>query len=224
MQEPKILLVDDEPDILEFLSYNLIKEGYKVEVALNGAEGLRKARAMVPNIILLDIMMPEMDGIEMCKLVKSTPFLKETLVVFLTACLEEYSHLAGFEAGADDYITKPIKPKILLSKIKALLRRAQGESMDEIMEVGPILIDKQGHKVSFNGVEIPLPKKEFNILALLASNPQRVFKREEILAKIWANEVVGERTIDVHLRKLREKFGNERFSTIKGVGYKMNVL
>lgn len=222
MSSDKILLVDDEPDILEFISYNLIKEGYRVDVALNGVEGFEKAKKMIPKIILLDIMMPKMDGIEMCKLIKSKVFLKETLVVFLTACLEEYSHLAAFEAGADDYITKPIKPRILISKIRALLRRAQVEDIEEVIKVDSILIDRKGHKVSFNGIEIPMPKKEFNMLALLASNPQRVFKREEILAKVWTNEIVGERTIDVHLRKLREKFGNSRFSTIKGVGYKMN--
>lgn len=223
MSKFKILLVDDEPDILEFLSYNLIKEGYVVETAENGVEGVRMAKSMKPDLILLDIMMPEMDGIEACNQIRKIDSLSSTLIVFLSARTEEFTQLAGFDVGANDYITKPIKPKVLMSKIKALLRLKSPETPDEIIELNDLKIDRETYKVNFEGEEFTLPRKEFELLSLLASNPKRVFKREEILEKVWGNEVVvGGRTIDVHIRKLREKFGNERFTTIKGVGYKIN--
>ncbi|MET3732223.1 response regulator transcription factor [Moheibacter stercoris] len=224
MKKIKILLVDDEPDILEFLSYNLIKEGYEVITANNGAEGLKKAKIEKPELILLDIMMPEMDGIEACSEIRKVESLKKTLIVFLTARIEEFSQLAGYDAGADDYITKPVKPKVLMSKIKALLRLKTTEERQEFIELEDFIIDRETYKVVFQGQDFTLPRKEFELIALLASNPKRVFKRDEILEKIWGNEViVGGRTIDVHIRKLREKFGNDRLSTIKGVGYKLNA-
>lgn len=217
-------MVDDEPDILEFLSYNLIKEGYEVITANNGAEGLKKAKIEKPELILLDIMMPEMDGIEACTEIRKVESLKKTLIVFLTARTEEFSQLAGYDAGADDYITKPVKPKVLMSKIKALLRLKTTEEKQEFIELEDFIIDRETYKVVFQGQDFTLPRKEFELIALLASNPKRVFKRDEILEKIWGNEViVGGRTIDVHIRKLREKFGNDRLSTIKGVGYKLNA-
>lgn len=223
MSKFKVLLVDDEPDILEFLSYNLIKEGYEVETAENGVEGVKKAKIMKPDVILLDIMMPEMDGIEACNQIRKVDSLSGTLIVFLSARTEEFTQLAGFDVGANDYITKPIKPKVLMSKIKALLRLKSPETPDEIIELNDLKIDRETYKVNFQDEEFTLPRKEFELLSLLASNPKRVFKREEILEKVWGNEVVvGGRTIDVHIRKLREKFGNERFTTIKGVGYKIN--
>lgn len=224
MKKIKILLVDDEPDILEFLSYNLIKEGYEVLTASNGVEGIKKAKVEKPNLILLDVMMPQMDGIEACAEIRKIESLKKTLIVFLTARTEEFSQLAGYEAGADDYITKPVKPKVLMSKIKALLRLKSMEDQPQFIELDDFIIDRETYKVTFNGEEFMLPRKEFELIALLASNPKRVFKRDEILEKVWGNEVVvGGRTIDVHVRKLREKFGNERLSTIKGVGYKLNA-
>ena len=223
MSKFKVLLVDDEPDILEFLSYNLLKEGYEVETAENGLEGVKKAKIMKPDVILLDIMMPEMDGIEACNQIRKVDSLSNTLIVFLSARTEEFTQLAGFDVGANDYITKPIKPKVLMSKIKALLRLKSPETPDEIIALNDLKIDRETYKVNFEGEEFTLPRKEFELLSLLASNPKRVFKREEILEKVWGNEVVvGGRTIDVHIRKLREKFGNERFTTIKGVGYKIN--
>ena len=223
MSKFKILLVDDEPDILEFLSYNLQKEGYNVETAENGLEGVKKAKIMKPDLILLDIMMPEMDGIEACNQIRQVESLSNTLIVFLSARTEEFTQLAGFEVGANDYITKPVKPKVLMSKIKALLKLKTQDAMDEVIELNDIKIDRETYKVNFDGEELTLPRKEFELLSLLASNPKRVFKREEILEKVWGNEVVvGGRTIDVHIRKLREKFGNDRFTTIKGVGYKLN--
>lgn len=224
MKKIKILLVDDEPDILEFISYNLIKEGYDVSTASNGLEGVKKAKIEKPDLILLDIMMPEMDGIEACAEIRKIDSLKKSLLVFLTARTEEYSQLAGYEAGADDYITKPVKPKVLISKIKALLRLKTDDEKQEIIALEDFTIDRETYKVTFQNDEFSLPRKEFELLALLASNPKRVFKREEILEKVWGNEVVvGGRTIDVHIRKLREKFGNDRLSTIKGVGYKLNA-
>jgi len=224
MKKVKILLVDDEPDILEFLSYNLIKEGYEVSTSTNGSEGVKTAKIEKPDIILLDIMMPEMDGIEACTEIRKLETLKKTIIVFLTARTEEFSQLAGYEAGADDYITKPIKPKVLMSKIKALLRLKTTDEPQTIIELDDFIIDRETYKVTFQGEEFLLPRKEFELLSLLASNPKRVFKRDEILEKVWGNEVVvGGRTIDVHIRKLREKFGNEKLSTIKGVGYKLNA-
>ena len=223
----KILLVDDEPDILEILSYNLIAEGYKVLTAANGLEAVKSAKKNQPHLIIMDVMMPEMDGIEACEQIRAFPELKGTIITFLTARGEDYSQLAGFEAGADDYITKPIKPKILVSKIKALLRRLnEATPMDdsELIKVGDLTIDREAYKIIYKGNELVLPRKEFELLSLLASKPGKVFKRDEILDKVWGNEVVvGGRTIDVHIRKLREKIGDDSFKTIKGVGYKFTA-
>ena len=220
----KILLVDDEPDILEILSYNLSAEGYHISTAFNGIEAVKKAKKHQPHLIIMDVMMPEMDGIEACEKIRTLPELKNTIITFLTARGEDYSQVAGFEAGADDYITKPIKPKVLVSKIKALLRRlndAAPEVNSEVMNIGDLTIDREAYKIISKGVEIVLPRKEFELLSLLASKPGKVFKRDEILDKVWGNEVVvGGRTIDVHIRKLREKIGDDSFKTIKGVGYK----
>ncbi len=217
----KILLVDDEPDILEIVGYNLSNEGYQVITAENGLEGVKKAKKELPHLIILDVMMPEMDGIEACEQIRKHPDLKNTLVTFLTARGEDYSQVAGFDAGADDYITKPIKPKVLISKVKALLRRFKEEDVDDTVKVGSLVINRDEYKITSKGKEIILPRKEFELLSLLASKPGKVFKRDEILDTVWGNEVVvGGRTIDVHIRKLREKLGDESFKTIKGVGYK----
>ncbi|OMP32614.1 MULTISPECIES: response regulator transcription factor [Mangrovimonas] len=218
----KILLVDDEPDILEIVGYNLSSEGYQVITAENGLEAVKKAKAEKPQLIILDVMMPEMDGIEACEQIRKVPELSETIITFFTARGEDYSQVAGFEAGADDYITKPIKPKVLISKVKALLRRLKEEdSAENVMKVGNLTINREEYKISVKGEEIVLPRKEFELLSLLATKPGKVFKREEILDKVWGNEVVvGGRTIDVHIRKLREKIGDDSFKTVKGVGYK----
>jgi len=219
----KILLVDDEPDILEIISYNLTSEGYQVFTAKNGLEGVAKAKKKQPHLIILDVMMPEMDGIEACEIMRKTPSLENTIITFLTARGEDYSQMAGFDAGADDYITKPIKPKVLISKVKALLRRFKDDKVEveDVVKVGNIIIDREEYKIINDGEEIILPKKEFELLALLTSKPSKVFKREVILDKVWGNEVVvGGRTIDVHIRKLREKIGDHHFKTVKGVGYK----
>lgn len=221
-KDMRILLVDDEPDILEIISYNLIAEGYQVLTAENGLEAIEMARKNKPHLIILDVMMPEMDGIEACERIRKIPELDETVITFLTARSEDYSQMAGFDAGADDYITKPIKPKVLMSKVKALLRRfKEEEDQANVLEVGELVINRDEYKVLNNGQEIILPRKEFELLWLLASKPGKVFQREEILEQVWGNEViVGGRTIDVHIRKLREKIGEECFKTIKGVGYK----
>ncbi|KPM32777.1 Two component transcriptional regulator, winged helix family [Croceitalea dokdonensis DOKDO 023] len=219
----KILLVDDEPDILEIVSYNLTAEGYEVHTAKNGVEGVAKAKKKLPHLIILDVMMPEMDGIEACEIMRRTPGLENSIITFLTARGEDYSQVAGFDAGADDYITKPIKPKVLVSKVKALLRRLKEDKQEseDIVTVGNIVINREEYKIVNNGKEIILPRKEFELLALLTSKPSKVFKREVILDKVWGNEVVvGGRTIDVHIRKLREKIGDHHFKTVKGVGYK----
>lgn len=219
----KILLVDDEPDILEIVSYNLAAEGYEVFTAKNGVEGVAKAKKKAPHLIIMDVMMPEMDGIEACEMIRNTPGLENTIITFLTARGEDYSQVAGFDAGADDYITKPIKPKVLVSKVKALLRRLKEEKkeIDDIVKVGSIVINREEYKIINDGEEIVLPRKEFELLSLLTSKPNKVFKREVILDKVWGNEVVvGGRTIDVHIRKLREKIGDDHFKTVKGVGYK----
>lgn len=222
-QDIRILLVDDEPDILEILKYNLTSEGYQVSTAKNGLEGVEKAKKKRPHLIILDVMMPEMDGIEACEKIRNTDGLKDTIITFLTARGEDYSQVAGFDAGADDYITKPVKPKVLMSKVKALLRRLR-ESEDpqlDIKKVGNIIINREEYKVVNKGKEIILPRKEFELLSLLTSKPDKVFKREVILDKVWGQEVVvGGRTIDVHIRKLREKIGDHHFKTVKGVGYK----
>jgi two-component system alkaline phosphatase synthesis response regulator PhoP len=219
----KILLVDDEPDILEIVGYNLSSEGYKIITAKNGAEGVKKAKKEKPQLIILDVMMPEMDGIEACERIRKIPELSDTIITFLTARGEDYSQVAGFDAGADDYITKPIKPKVLVSKVKALLRRYKEdeESVTDVLKIGNLTIDREAYKIILKGKELILPRKEFELLSLLTSKPGKVFKREEILDKVWGNEViVGGRTIDVHIRKLREKIGDNSFKTVKGVGYK----
>ena len=222
-KEIKILLVDDEPDILEIVGYNLSAEGYKVITAENGIQAIEKAKKHKPHLIILDVMMPEMDGIEACERIREQSDLSDTIITFLTARGEDYSQVAGFDAGADDYIAKPIKPKVLVSKVKALLRRlksAENET-DNILKIGDLVIYKEEYKITSKGVEITLPRKEFELLSLLATKPGKVFKREEILDRVWGNEVVvGGRTIDVHIRKLREKIGDNSFKTVKGVGYK----
>ncbi len=219
----KILLVDDEPDILEIVSYNLSAEGYQVITAKNGLEALDKASKHKPHLIILDVMMPEMDGIEACERIRQQSQFKDTIITFLTARGEDYSQVAGFDAGADDYITKPIKPKVLVSKVKALLRRLNSieNTSDSIFKVGDLIINREEYKITNKGKDIILPRKEFELLSLLTTKPGKVFKREEILDKVWGNEVVvGGRTIDVHIRKLREKIGDTSFKTVKGVGYK----
>ena len=218
----KILLVDDEPDILEIIGYNLTNEGYQVSTAKNGLEAVKKAKKEKPQLIILDVMMPEMDGIEACEAIRKLPELSSTLITFLTARGEDYSQVAGFDAGADDYITKPIKPKVLVSKVKALLRRLKSEEpAGSLMTIGNLVINREEYKIVLDGTEIVLPRKEFELLSLLASKPGKVFKREDILDRVWGNEVVvGGRTIDVHIHKLREKIGDQSFKTVKGVGYK----
>ena len=217
-----ILLVDDEPDILEIVKYNLTQEGYVVVTAENGLRALDQAKKHKPQLIILDVMMPEMDGIEACEKLRAMPELSESVIAFLTARGEDYSQLAGFEAGADDYITKPVKPKVLVSKVKALLRRfKEVQDAPQNLKLGNLTINREEYKIIKDKKEMVLPRKEFELLALLASKPGKVFKREEILDVVWGNEViVGGRTIDVHIRKLREKIGDDRFKTVKGVGYK----
>ncbi len=225
MKQKKILLIDDEPDILEILSYNLTKEGYEVSTATNGNEGIEKAKEILPDLILLDVMMPEKDGIETCQDLRKIKELQQTLIVFLSARSEEFSQLAGFQAGANDYVVKIIKPKILISKINALLQLTSRVSdSSKNIEIGDLIIDKDIFRVSKAGQLFMLPKKEFDLLYLLASNTDKVFKREEILEKVWGNDVVvGERTIDVHIRRLREKLGINTIQTLKGIGYKLVV-
>jgi two-component system, OmpR family, alkaline phosphatase synthesis response regulator PhoP len=224
MEPYKILLVDDEPDILEFLGYNLQKEGYEVHTCSNGRDGLAKAKATHPHLIILDVMMPEMDGIETCREIRLVPEIKDTLVIFLTARGEDYSQIAGFDAGADDYVTKPIKPRVLVSRVKALLRRYKSEPIDKntrVMNMDGFSIDREKYAVIKEGKEYHLPRKEFELLSLLVSRPNKVFTRDEILSVIWGDDViVGDRTIDVHVRKIREKFPEMNIRTIKGVGYK----
>jgi two-component system alkaline phosphatase synthesis response regulator PhoP len=222
----KILLVDDEPDILEIVGYNLLQEGYQIVTAANGKEAVAKAKSELPQLIIMDVMMPEMDGMEACESIRKIPELSNVIIAFLTARNEDYSQVAGFDAGADDYINKPIKPKLLVSKVKALLRRLKSEEKQnsETLNVGGIEINREEYKIIKDDIEIVLPRKEFELFYLLASKPGKVFKREEILDKVWGNDViVGGRTIDVHIRKLREKIGDDFFKTIKGVGYKFEV-
>jgi len=218
----KILLVDDEPDIIEILRYNLTQEGYDVITAKDGESAIKKAENNHPHLIIMDIMMPKMDGIEACSIIRSNPKFIDTIIVFLTARGEDYSHVAAYDAGADDYITKPIKPKVFISKVKGLLRRLKKENiLESKIEIGNLLIDRDEYKVKVSGKTILLPRKEFELLYLLASKPEKVFKREKIMQSIWgADVVVGDRTIDVHMRKLREKLGDVYFKTVKGVGYK----
>jgi two-component system, OmpR family, alkaline phosphatase synthesis response regulator PhoP len=221
----KILLVDDEPDIIEFVSYNLKKEGYNVLTATRGQEALEVARNNIPDLILLDVMLPEMDGIEICREIRSIEALNNIIIAFLTARSEDHSQIAGFEVGGDDYIAKPIKVKVLLSRIKALLKRGQVMLQEEkaIFSKSDIHVDRDRYIVVKKGREIILPKKEFELLNLLISKPGKVFTREEIFHVIWGDKViVGDRTIDVHIRKLREKIGEETIKTVKGVGYKLS--
>ena len=221
----KILLVDDEPDIVEFLSYNINREGYDVYTAQNGREAISKAKEVNPHLILLDVMMPEMDGIETCEILRQDSDMQNTIIAFLTARGEDYSQIAGFDAGADDYITKPVKPKVLISRIKALLKRFKvaGENINEnlIIKQSNITIDREKYIVKKDEEELILPKKEFELLVLLISKPERVFTRDEIFRAVWGDDIiVGDRTIDVHIRKLREKIGEDHIKTVKGVGYK----
>ena len=221
----KVLLVDDEADIVELLKYNLEREGYQVITALNGRDAIKAAKANHPDLIVLDIMMPGMDGVEVCMQLRNMPEFKQTLITFLTARGEDYSHIAGFDAGADDYITKPVRPKVFVSKVKALLKRSGGDRpTGQMLESNGIRVDLEKVMVYKGDLELQLPKKEFELLVLLLSKPGKVFKRDEIYTQIWGNELfVGDRTIDVHIRKLREKIGEEMIKTIKGVGYKFDA-
>ena len=218
----RILLVDDDTDILEIVGYNLSQEGYQISTAINGRDAIAKAKKTLPHLIIMDVMMPEMDGMEACENIRKIPELSNVIITFLTARSEDYSQVAGFDAGADDYITKPIKQKLLVSKVKALLRRLKETEKDsETLNVGGIEINREEYKIVKDNIEIVLPRKEFELFYLLATKPGKVFKREEILDKVWGNDVVvGGRTIDVHIRKLREKIGDSYIQTIKGVGYK----
>jgi two-component system alkaline phosphatase synthesis response regulator PhoP len=223
MAKRTILLVDDDPDIREFVSFNLDKEGFKVETAKNGAEGVELCKKHKPDLVLLDVMMPGMDGIEACELIRATPEIANTLIAILSARGEDYSQVAGFESGADDYITKPIRPKVLVSRIKALLRRnaPSKESTTTMIQSGNLRIDLEKYQVYLGEESLEMPRKEFELLQLLASKPGKVFSRDSIMDRVWGTEVVvGGRTIDVHIRKIREKIGDDRIKTIKGVGYK----
>ena len=223
-QIPKILVVDDDPDIVEILRYNLSLAGYDVKAASNGKEAIKKAKIFIPEIILLDVMMPEMDGIEACRLIREIPSLNNTRIIFLSARNEDYTQLSAFDAGADDYISKPVKPKILLKKISSIFKRIhKKENKIQLIDLGEIKIDRNKYLVFINKNEIHLPKKEFELFFLLASKPGNVFSRDEIMNKVWGSDViVGDRTIDVHIRKLREKIGDLYFKTVKGIGYKFN--
>ncbi|MBT3444323.1 MAG: response regulator transcription factor [Flavobacteriaceae bacterium] len=218
----RILLVDDEPDVIEIIKYNLEQEGYKVKTASNGKEALKKARKNTPHLIIMDVMMPETDGIEACEQLRKDPIFNDTIIMFLTARGEDYSYVAAFDAGADDYVTKPIKPKIIVSKVKALLRRLKkAEENQEKLQFGKLIIDREQYEITHKGKTLSLPRKEFELLYFLASMPEKVVKREKIMEIVWGGEVVvGDRTIDVHIRKLREKVGDKYFKTVKGVGYK----
>ena len=224
----RILLVDDEKDILEFLSYNLTKEGFVVKTCLNGSSALKVIDEFQPNLIVLDVMMPGMDGIETCEIIRANSNYDDIIIAFLTARSEDYSQVAGLEAGADDYINKPIKPKVLVSRVKALLRRKTSQDINQnisnsSINISDLNIDRESYQVERDGIEISLPRKEFEILYLLATKPGKVFKREEIFDKVWGDDViVGGRTIDVHVRKLRRKLGRDYIVTVKGVGYKFN--
>ena len=225
-QISKILVVDDDPDIVEILRYNLSLGGYDVKSAKNGKEAIKKAKIFLPEIILLDVMMPEMDGIETCTIIKEIPSLINTRIIFLSARNEDYTQLSAFDAGADDYISKPVKPKILLKKIASIFKRInKSKNKKQLIDLGEIKIDRNSYLVKKNDITISLPRKEFELFFLLASIPGKVFTRDEIMSKVWGSEViVGDRTIDVHIRKLREKIGDLYFKTVKGVGYKFNQL
>ena len=222
-EKSRILLVDDEKDILEFLSYNLRKEGFEIETANNGKTALSKLSKFIPDLIILDVMMPEMDGIEVCEKIREEEKFDDILIIFLTARSEDYSELAGFSAGADDYITKPIKPKLLVSRVNAILKRKRKKYNFSNIKIGEIQIDKINHKLLYLDKEVHLAKKEFNLLYYLMTVPGKVFTREEIILNIWKDLVVGDRTIDVHIRKIREKIGSKHIKTIKGIGYKFDI-
>lgn len=220
----QILIADDEPDILEIISYNLEKEGYTVHTANNGNEALEKAKKLNPSLIILDIMMPGKTGVEVCKILRSQPAFQETLIIFLTAMSDEDSQIKGLETGADDYVNKPISPKVLTSRVNALFRRVSNKETGKTINIGEISIDPVKFLVTINEKEVILAKKEFELIYLLASRPGRVFLRNEILSQVWGNEViVGDRTIDVHIRKIRQKLGVDCVTTVKGVGYKFEV-
>ena len=223
IENSKILLVDDEEDILEFLSYNLKKEEFRIDTANNGISALKKLEKSKPDLIILDVMMPEMDGIEVCEKIREQENFDDVLILFLTARSEEYSELAGFSAGADDYITKPIKPKLLVSRVNAILKRKRKKKKDGPIKIGNIHINKSNHKLLYSGKEIYLARKEFNLLYYLMTVPGKVFTREEIISTIWKDAIVGDRTIDVHIRKIREKIGSQHIKTIKGIGYKFDI-
>jgi two-component system alkaline phosphatase synthesis response regulator PhoP len=226
---PRILLVDDEEDILEFVSYNLEREGFKVYTARNGKEAIQMVTKVKPDLVILDVMMPEMDGIAACEEIRKLPGCRDVVIAFLTARGEDYSQIAGFDAGADDYITKPIRPKVLISRVKALLKRTGGTAADiaeqeKVIHVGNLVIDKEKFTLRVDENEMMLPRKEFELLSLLISKPDKVFLRDEIYKAVWGdNVIVGDRTIDVHIRKLREKIGNDHIRTLKGIGYKFVV-
>ncbi len=221
----KILIVDDDPDIIEILSYNLSNDGYNVKSAVNGVEAIKKAKKFIPDIILLDVMMPEMDGIEACAQLREIESLSKSMIIFLSARGEDFTQIAAFDAGADDYINKPVKPKILLKKISSISRRILSENnKTSNIIVGSLSIDRESYTVTLEKDEISLPRKEFELLYLLASKPGKVLTRDEIMLKVWGTQVVvGDRTIDVHIRKLREKIGEKYIKTIKGVGYKFKT-
>lgn len=224
MENIKVLLVDDEQDILEFIKYTLEKEGYWIKVAYNGKDAISIAEEFIPDIILLDIMMPEMDGVETCLKMRNNKELSNTIIAFLTARSEDYTQVAALQAGADDFIKKPIKPRVLVSKVKSLLRRTETNKIANAeQDQSKIIIDREKFVAIKKGVKINLPKKEFELVMLLASIPERVFSRDEIYSKVWGTDlIVGDRTIDVHIRKLREKLGDDVIQTVKGVGYKFN--
>jgi two-component system alkaline phosphatase synthesis response regulator PhoP len=220
----RILLVDDEEDILEFLSYNLIKEGFKIKTASNGKSALKILEKFNPDLIILDVMMPEMDGIEVCESIRKNEKNDDVLILFLTARSEDYSELAGFSAGADDYITKPIKPRLLVSRVNAILKRKRKtKEISSPISIGEISINKSTHKLLYSDKEIYLARKEFNLLYFLMTIPGKVFTREEIITTIWKDAIVGDRTIDVHIRKIREKIGSNHIKTVKGIGYKFDI-
>lgn len=224
-QKGKILIADDEPDIVEIIGYNLKLEGYEIFTARDGDDALQKAKQYQPDLIILDVMMPYKNGMEVCKILRNQPQFSQTLIIFLTAISDEYSHVKGLEFGADDYLTKPVSPKVLVSKVNALFRRVQKqEGSDKVLQLGELTIDPIQYIVHYQGKDISLAKKEFELLYLLASKPGRVFLRNEILSQIWGTDViVGDRTIDVHIRKIRQKLGLDCITTVKGVGYKLEI-
>jgi len=221
-KEIKILLVDDEPDIIEIIRFNLEQQGYQISIASDGKEAIKVAEKELPHLIIMDVMMPNLDGIEACERLRQDERFADTIIMFLTARGEDYSYVAAFDAGADDYVTKPIKPKVLVSKVKGLLRRFKEEpTLENQLVFDQLVIDRDAYKVLHKGKELALPRKEFELIHLLASKPGKVFKREKIMEKVWGGDVVvGDRTIDVHIRKLREKIGDHYFKTVKGIGYK----